>query len=49
MESCSKTLKRLTLELGGNDAAIICEDIDFDKIVPQVSPQIFYVVIATGG
>lgn len=36
MESCSKTLKRVTLELGGNDAAIICEDIDFEKVVPKV-------------
>lgn len=36
MESCSKTLKRVTLELGGNDAAIICEDIDIEKVVPQV-------------
>lgn len=39
MESCSKTLKRVTLELGGNDAAIICEDVDFDKVVPPVSLQ----------
>ncbi len=37
MESCSKTLKRVGLELGGNDAAIICEDVDFDKVVPEVS------------
>ena len=36
MESCAKTLKRVTLELGGNDAAIICEDVDIDKIVPSV-------------
>ncbi len=42
MESCSKTLKRVTLELGGNDAAIICEDADFDKVVPPVSLQIPY-------
>ena len=37
MESCSKTLKRITLELGGNDAAIVCEDVDFEKVVPPVS------------
>ncbi len=37
MESCSKTLKRVTLELGGNDAAIVCEDVDFDKVIPAVS------------
>jgi acyl-CoA reductase-like NAD-dependent aldehyde dehydrogenase len=36
MESCAKTLKRLTLELGGNDAAIVCEDVDFDVTVPPV-------------
>ncbi|KAI1464446.1 aldehyde dehydrogenase [Daldinia caldariorum] len=28
MESCSKTLKRVTLELGGNDPAIVCADVD---------------------
>lgn len=35
-EVCGKTLKRLTLELGGNDAAIVCEDADLAKVVPQV-------------
>lgn len=42
MESCSKSLKRVTLELGGNDAAIICEDVDFDKVVPPVSLHTLY-------
>ncbi len=28
MESCSKTIKRLTLELDGNDPAIVCKDVD---------------------
>lgn len=36
MESCAKTLKRITLELGGNDAAIICEDVDIEKAIPKV-------------
>lgn len=36
-EVCGKTLKRVTLELGGNDAAIVCEDADIAKVVPQVS------------
>lgn len=39
MQSCSKTLKRVTLELGGNDAAIICEDVDIDRVVRAVSFQ----------
>lgn len=39
MESCAKTLKRITLELGGNDPAIICEDVDIQKVVPKVSAQ----------
>ena len=33
MASCAKTLKRVTLELGGNDPAIICEDVDIDAII----------------
>ena len=36
MESCAKTLKRITLELGGNDPAIICEDVNIQKIIPKV-------------
>ncbi|MDB5970144.1 MAG: aldehyde dehydrogenase [Hydrocarboniphaga sp.] len=32
MESASKNLKRLTLELGGNDAAIVMPDVDVDKL-----------------
>jgi acyl-CoA reductase-like NAD-dependent aldehyde dehydrogenase len=37
MADCAKTLKRVTLELGGNDAAIICEDVDIEKTAPAVS------------
>lgn len=32
MESCSKTLKRVTLELGGNDPAIVCADVNLAAI-----------------
>ncbi|KAH8901435.1 aldehyde dehydrogenase [Thozetella sp. PMI_491] len=32
MGSCSKTLKRVTLELGGNDPAIVCSDVDVDGV-----------------
>lgn len=36
MESASATLKRVTLELGGNDAAIVLPDADLDKVVPDL-------------
>lgn len=38
MESASKDLKRVTLELGGNDAAIVLPDADVD----EVAARIFY-------
>ncbi|TVY18912.1 putative aldehyde dehydrogenase FUS7 [Lachnellula arida] len=41
MESCSRTLKRVTLELGGNDPAIVCEDVDIEKIVPKIATLSF--------
>lgn len=37
MESASKTLKRVTLELGGNDPAIVCEDVNIKEVAPQVN------------
>ncbi|KAK2798317.1 hypothetical protein FQN50_008873 [Emmonsiellopsis sp. PD_5] len=37
MASCAGTLKRVTLELGGNDAAIICDDVDIEAIIPKVA------------
>jgi acyl-CoA reductase-like NAD-dependent aldehyde dehydrogenase len=40
-ESCAKTLKRYTLELGGNDAAIVCEDVDFAKCIPKIATLSF--------
>ncbi|MGK2910383.1 MULTISPECIES: aldehyde dehydrogenase family protein [unclassified Sphingobium] len=36
MESASKTLKRVTLELGGNDPAIVLADVDVDEVVPKL-------------
>lgn len=36
MAACSKTLKRVTLELGGNDASIVREDVDIEATAPQL-------------
>ncbi|KAH8728292.1 aldehyde dehydrogenase domain-containing protein [Phaeosphaeriaceae sp. PMI808] len=36
METAAKTLKRVTLELGGNDASIILPDVDVKKVAPEV-------------
>jgi acyl-CoA reductase-like NAD-dependent aldehyde dehydrogenase len=36
METASKDLKRLTLELGGNDAAIILPDVDLDEVAEKI-------------
>ncbi|KAJ1329893.1 aldehyde dehydrogenase family protein [Microdochium nivale] len=37
MRSASKTLKRLTLELGGNDAAIVCADVNPAEVGPKLA------------
>ncbi|MBA2933811.1 aldehyde dehydrogenase family protein [Sphingomonas sp. CGMCC 1.13654] len=42
MESAAKDLKRVTLELGGNDAAIVMPDIDLDAVVEQIFHGAFY-------
>ncbi|QAA95409.1 aldehyde dehydrogenase [Pollutimonas thiosulfatoxidans] len=36
MESASRRLKRITLELGGNDPAIVLPDADIDEVAPQL-------------
>jgi len=36
MASAAPTLKRLTLELGGNDAAIVLDDVNVDKVAPAL-------------
>jgi acyl-CoA reductase-like NAD-dependent aldehyde dehydrogenase len=41
MESASKTLKRITLELGGNDPAIICKDVDISVVAPKIAQLAF--------
>jgi acyl-CoA reductase-like NAD-dependent aldehyde dehydrogenase len=45
MASASATLKRVTLELGGNDAAIVLPDVDVEK----VAEQLFWAAFANTG
>jgi len=41
MQAAAPTLKRVTLELGGNDASIICPDVDIAKVAPEVAMGAF--------
>jgi acyl-CoA reductase-like NAD-dependent aldehyde dehydrogenase len=41
MESASKTLKRVTLELGGKDPAIVCKDVDIDTAAQKIGTLAF--------
>jgi len=41
MESASKTLKRVTLELGGKDPAIVCKSVDIAKTAPAIATLAF--------
>ncbi|WP_431469641.1 aldehyde dehydrogenase family protein [Sphingosinithalassobacter sp. LHW66-3] len=45
MESAASTLKRVTLELGGNDAAIVLPDVD----VETVAEPLFWAAFANSG
>jgi len=42
MKSCASTLKRITLELGGNDAAVVLDDVDPEAIAPYDLLFLFY-------
>lgn len=42
METAARDLKRLTLELGGNDAAIILPDVDLDEVAQKIFFGAFY-------
>lgn len=42
MEVGSKLLKRVTLELGGNDACIVCRDVDIATVAPKVAIGAFF-------
>lgn len=35
--ACAGTLKRVTLELGGNDAAVVCDDVDIDSVAAKIT------------
>ncbi|KAH8701506.1 aldehyde dehydrogenase-like protein [Talaromyces proteolyticus] len=41
-ETAAKTLKRITLELGGNNAAIIFPDVDVDMVASEVAMGSFW-------
>ncbi|GAB5458355.1 MAG: aldehyde dehydrogenase family protein [Henriciella sp.] len=41
MGNAASTLKRLTLELGGNDAAIVLEDVDLEKSIDNIFKRAF--------
>jgi acyl-CoA reductase-like NAD-dependent aldehyde dehydrogenase len=45
LHAAARTVKRVTLELGGNDAAIVLDDVDIDA----VAPKIFTAAMANSG
>lgn len=42
MQNAAKTLKKVVLELAGNNAAIVCEDAELEKVVPSVAAGCFF-------
>ncbi|KAI1188421.1 Aldehyde/histidinol dehydrogenase [Nemania serpens] len=42
LANCARTMKKVVLELAGNDAAIVCEDADLDRVVPSVALGCFF-------
>ncbi|OQE29600.1 hypothetical protein PENSTE_c002G05489 [Penicillium steckii] len=40
--SAAEHLKRTTLELGGNDASVICSDVDVESVASQVAAGAFF-------
>ena len=42
MESASASLKRITLELGGNDAGIVLPDVDVKEVAPKLFGAMFH-------
>lgn len=42
MAACAATLKKLTLELAGNDAAVVCPDVDVAEAVTKTATGSFF-------
>jgi len=42
MEAAGRDLKRVTLELGGNDAAIVLPDVNIEEVAPQLFFSAFF-------
>lgn len=42
MAACAQTLKKVTLELAGNDAAIVCPDVNVDEVVGKAATGAFF-------
>ena len=42
MASAARTLKSVTLELGGNSATVVCPDVDVVKVAPNVAVGAFF-------
>ena len=40
MAACAPTVKRMSLELGGNAPFIVFEDADIDEVMPRYIPEI---------
>lgn len=41
MANAARTIKEVTLELGGNDPAIVLADANFEKIIPEILKGVF--------
>jgi acyl-CoA reductase-like NAD-dependent aldehyde dehydrogenase len=42
MAACAKSLKRITLELGGNDPCIVMPDVNLDAVIPEITIGSFW-------
>ncbi|KAI8949304.1 aldehyde dehydrogenase-like protein [Xylaria longipes] len=42
MRNAAKTMKKVVLELAGNNAAIVCEDAELERVVPSVAAGCFF-------